>query len=453
MKTVAIIISFLAVIGVTGTWLALPDGVTTSQVDGQTPISEQAEEPLPVVTEQLRPLSSVARERWLAGTIVAARRTRLAFERSARLMSVAVDEGDHVEVGQVVAELDQRQLRHRVTELEAGLRQQQAILKELKAGPRKERIAAVRAELAAMKFDIDLQQATLKRTQDLHDRRATSTQTLDEVQLAMQAAVARRDAVSKQLDELLAGTRDEQVVAQEAVVAGMEAQLEQLRLDTNDSQLKSPYAGTVVRRLADEGDFLNSQQPVLELIESGHLEAQIGVPTQLICQVQTEEYVRLSAHGREFTGTVERVVPQVDAATRTQTVIIGIDNAVVSGLADGQLVRLCMEERQAVEGFRVPLTALASASRGLWSLYTVQPEAASDRPGEQRPGKDRAASGRRYGVLTSNAVEVLYTDTESAVVRGTVRAGDRIVSSGVHRVVPGQRVQWQADAAATAGRE
>ena len=39
------------------------------------------------------------------------------------------------------------------------------------------------------------------------------------------------------------------------------------------------------------------------------------------------------------------------------------------------------------------------------------------------------------------AVEILHQESDRALVQGTLQAGDRIVSNGVHRLVPGQRVR------------
>ena len=45
-----------------------------------------------------------------------------------------------------------------------------------------------------------------------------------------------------------------------------------------------------------------------------------------------------------------------------------------------------------------------------------------------------------HTTIAVRAVEVIHTDGETAVVRGAIYAGERIVTEGVHRIVPGQRV-------------
>ena len=383
---------------------------------------EKREATLPVNVMVLKPVSSITQQREFTGTVTASRRTQLAFERSARLMEVLFDEGQTVAKNEVVARLDQRQLKVRLAELESRLKQQKAVLAELEAGPRAETIAATEAELAALQADVELRKATLKRSENLYARRATSDQALDEVRLGYKAAVARAKSLQRQLDELNAGTRSETVDAQKALVAATEAQLDAVKIDITDSELKAPFAGTIVRRLRDEGDLLAPQQAVFEILESGSLEARVGVPTTMINALRNPEYFVLESKAGELTGRLRNVVPQIDPATRTQLAVLTIDNSEASGVADGQLVRLKLKETIASKGFRVPVTALSNASRGLWTVFVF----ASD-------------DGQR-GVTESRIVEVLQSDGEWAVVNGAVYANEQIVVDGIHRIVPGQPV-------------
>lgn len=419
MKTYTTGLFVITILGVTGSWFA-----SSNESDGGTAPSASNPSVLPVKTMQLKAVQSIVRTRQFTGNVVAARRSRLAFQRSARLEQVLFDDGQSVFAGQTMAILDQRQLMAQILEMKAQIQQQEAILAELNSGPRSEMIDATKAELAAMSANSDLKKATFRRTKDLYDRRATSEQTLEEVELTWIAADARREATKKKLDELNAGTRSEQIDAQEAVVAGLKARLAQLNIDLDDSELRAPFSGTVVRRFADEGDMLNAQQPVLELLETSKLEAHIGLPSSLIDSLNKKQCVNLTSGQRQVTGKIRNIVSQVNTQTITRTIVIDIDNAVESGLTDGALIRLQFDETQAVDGFRIPLTALAAGSRGLSAAYVV--ESPQDAPLETH--------------VSSRTVVVLHTDGDFAIVRGAIYEGESIIADGVHRVVPGQQV-------------
>ena len=431
MKATALILFLLTAVGLAGTWIASSNSKATGKVNDADNV-----EPLPVETLVLQPITSFTRQREFTGVITAARRSRLAFERAARLESAKVDEGDKVEKGQVLAVIDRRQLVKQIAALNARRDQQAAVLAELRAGPRKETIAAAKADVQAMAADVELRKATLVRTQKLFDSRATSAQQLDEARLAWKAAVSRQAAAQKKVDELEAGTRQEQIDAQTALVAEIDVQRDQLQIDLTDSELKAPFSGTITKRLADEGDFLNSQQPVFELLESGKLEARIGIPSSLVETIREKEYLIVATEDREYTGHLKAIVRQVNPQTRTQTVLVHFDTDQEINLADGQLVRMPVDVTQSIAGFRVPLTALATAARGLWSVYVVEENESADHAG-----------------VVARAVEVLHTNSDFAIVQGDLSADDRIVVSGLHRIVPGQTVTWRNDSSTTAERE
>lgn len=420
------------VIGGAVTWVA------TQEVESS--ISER--EALPVATQVLREVNFVERDRSLSGTVMAARKARLAFPRIARLKTVFVDEGDSVNSKENLALLDTRQLEDQIEQVTAELARQQAVLQELHKGPRDETIAAARADLAAMNADVSLRQATFRRVEKLYRKDAASEQSHDEARDALAASKARRDAGQARLDELTAGTRQEQKDAQAAVVKSLQHQLESLNVDLHDSTLKAPFAGTIVSRLVDEGEMLSPQQPVLELIETGQLEAHVGVPSSLLDsflayaddRMQESGYLTVRSGEHEVHATLRKVLPQIDPSTRTQTVILTIEDSDDHLVVDGQLIKLDFVESVSVVGafFEVPQSSLVSGASGLWAVYVVEP--LKDREGE--------------GIVTLRDVARHQKTGESVVVKalhGAFNGEVLIVSDGVHKVVPGQLVSFHRD--------
>lgn len=384
-----------------------------------------ADEALPVQAIKLRPVQSIERRREFAGTLKAARRANLAFERSARLMQVLVDEGERIESGQTLAVLDHRQLQAQIRQTDATINQQTAILTELLNGPRKELIAATKAEWQAATADVSLRKATLGRIQDLHQRNSSSAQQLDEARLAYESAAAKQESAHKRFQELEKGTRQEQINAQTASIDSLKAEKDRLEISLKDSTLTAPFSGTITKRFADEGNMLSPGQAILELVESDHMEAHVGVPTQFVGNLAKGESLLLSTDQIEVYGVLKQVVRQVDSRTRTQTVILSVNESENYNLADGQLVRLHLDESVNVKGFLVPTTALASGNRGLWKAYIAEPN--QDAP--------------TVYTVQDRAVEVIHSDGNQTVIRGTVYPGEQLITHGVHRVVPGQTVR------------
>ncbi|MEP3481354.1 MAG: efflux RND transporter periplasmic adaptor subunit [Fuerstiella sp.] len=419
MKTNTIIIAAIMVAIIAATYAAtVPEPAVERS---------QAQEAVPVSVVTLQPVSNIERQREFSGTLKAARRSHLGFERSARLMKVLVDEGQQVESGQSLAVLDSRKLKTQIRQTSALIDQQTAILSELKSGPRKELVAATKADWQAAQADVRLKKLTLDRINKLYERSSASAQQVDENRLAYEAAVAQQDALYKRFEQQDTGTRKEQIDAQAASIESLEAEKKRLEISLKDSTLVAPFSGTITKRLADEGNILNPGQPLLELVESQKLEAHVGLPTRFTSNLSVNETFQLSTEQIDINGTLKNVVAQVDPATRTQNVILKVHDATRYNLADGQLIRLKMNELIAVDGFRVPTTALSSGDRGLWKAYIAE----------------SSETDSSVCVVRDRAVEAVHTDGNWTVVRGTVYPGEHLIVNGVHRVVPGQLVKIQ----------
>lgn len=383
-----------------------------------------------VQTTMIEPVTSYQQRQTYTGIIKARRVSDMSFERSARLMEVAVDEGDNVEKGQLLARLDTRHLLTKQRELQGQRDQAAAVLEELAAGPRAEIIAAAKAQVKELQAQLELQNADLRRDAVLRKRNALSQERYDESKFGQQGALARLEAAQHRLDELLAGTRKEQIEAQRAVVARLDASLADVRLDLDDSILSSPFAGKISERYLDEGTVVDAGRPIVRLIEDGRLEAWIGLPATMADAVRSDRKQQILVGNQRVSATVRTLTPELDLATRTQSLVLDLRPHAAHNILPGQLARLEVADTVEVKGYWLPTSALTRGERGLWSAMAVQPD----------------ANGR--WLVQRRDVEVLYTDGERCLVRGTLTTGDRVVVAGTHRIVNGQKVSVD-DAATT----
>lgn len=115
-------------------------------------------------------------------------------------------------------------------------------------------------------------------------------------------------------------------------------------------------------------------------------------------------------------------MPALEADSRTVTAVLALPSA--ADLRAGQTAQLQFSETQATEGFWLPATALIPGDRGLWSVYVLG--AAGDEANTYR--------------VARREVEVLHTEGDRLLVRGTLQAGERAIASGTHRLVADQIV-------------
>lgn len=391
---------------------------------GRENVTESASEAtlLPVNTIVAQHVPSYSERRSYTGLISAARTSNLAFHRSAELIEVLVDDGDEVAIGQPLARLDSRRLLTQRDQLLAQRSEAAARLEELQNGPRAEVIAAARAEVNDLAAQAELAKRSHVRNQSLSANRAVTKQSFDNSELSLKAADAKHAAAQSRLAELVAGTRAEQIKAQAAAVERLDAMLADIAIEIEDSTLKSPFAGQIAERLVDEGAILSPSTPVLRIVEAGVAEARIGLPASVAVRLKVGMHQSVLVDGQRFSTSVHALSPEVDLATRTRLVILRFSAGTSHSVVPGQVARLEMNTTVEADGIWVPLDALSRGTRGLWTTFV-----ATNIDGQ-------AATVER------REVEIVHTDGDRALVRGTLFGGDRVIISGTHRIVPKQRI-------------
>jgi multidrug efflux pump subunit AcrA (membrane-fusion protein) len=161
----------------------------------------------------------------------------------------------------------------------------------------------------------------------------------------------------------------------------------------------------------------------LRLVQTAGLEARIGLPPEEASRVEIGERVTLDVGGRRFEARVSRLLPELDRRTRTRALVLRFTDAHAE-LVPGRVVKMEHESTIPRAGFWLPRESLARGDRGLWSVFVVVPG-----------GNDGSQCVERRDV------ELMYTENNRVLVRGTLLEGERVVARGTHRIVAGQRVQ------------
>ena len=371
-----------------------------------------------------KPASSFDEVRRFSGLIESRRTSTLSFERVGRLANVLVDEGDDVKADQVLAELATDKLQAERSKLIADKDVRQAELDELIAGPRREQIDAAKARLEQAEALLDQAIKNLRRREQLISKQLISAEAMETARSGADSAAASMRSLKQELLELENGTRIEQVVAKRAQIKAVEAAIEVVDADLDNSKIKAPFAGTVVARDLDEGTIVASGQNVLELAETTHLQARFGIPSGSGKAIAVGKKVDMEINNKVVSGKVKALVSRVAQATRTQTLLVAFDNS--KSLAyDGQVARLLLRESKQIAGFELPRSSLTRGTRGLWNCYVASGEDKSQR------------------IIERRIVEVVRTMDNKVIVKGDLADGEWVVASAPHRVTAQQKVRIQ----------
>lgn len=284
------------------------------------------------------------------GQIEAAEVTPIHAKLAGYVQSVAVDIGDRVKAGQVMAELripeieaELNQKRATVGKAEAERRQAEATVEVAQAGVEsaQARVAEIRAGVRRAEADVGRWQAEFARVQQLAQERALVGSLVDETQSKLGSAQASRDEAQAQVKSAEAAIVQAKALLDKARsdVQAAAAHVEVARFDAEEAEamagymkITAPYDGVVIRRKVDRGLLTTpgtAGEPLFLVARYDVATISVGVPEADAPFVDPGDAarVRLLALGdKTFEGKVTRTAWALDAATRTLLVEIDLPN-------------------------------------------------------------------------------------------------------------------------------
>ncbi|TAE55701.1 MAG: efflux RND transporter periplasmic adaptor subunit [Nostocales cyanobacterium] len=290
------------------------------------------------------------------------------------LAELNVEQGQKVEKGEILARMDNSDIKMRILQYEANLQQAQAQLAEIEAGSRSEDIAQARARLNqaqaqlaiikagnrsqeidqaraavdAAKAQLELTQSRLQRYQTLAKEGAVSQDSLDQYISENKRARANLEEAQRRLSLQKVGSRDEEIRRQEAVVAQerealrklengnrpeqidqlkaavavAKAQLKQQQILLDETIIRAPFAGIVTQKYAEIGAFVtpttsassstSATSSSIVALATG-LEVIAKVPETDIGRIRQGQSVEIVADAfpdQVFKGSVRLIAPQ-----------------------------------------------------------------------------------------------------------------------------------------------
>jgi multidrug efflux pump subunit AcrA (membrane-fusion protein) len=360
------------------------------------------------------------------GIVQAAREVAVGVNVGGQVQQVLVREGDFVEQGAAIMQLDQRRLLAGKESIQAQFMGAQAQLDELIAGPRKETIAVSRASIIALQEELRLAEMRLVRRRGLLESNSISQEELDVSHAQVLTLKARLLGAEAGLQELVNGTRPEILAAQRATLAAMQANLRSIEIDLTDSMVTAPFAGRIQSVLVHEGAVVPAGSGVVLLVETGALEARFGLSAKDL-QALDGDTLTVEVRGQTLPVLDKRLLPNLDPTHRTLPWILDLDiSNMAPAIHPGQVATLQWSRPLGQTGWRIPLSALTEGVRGMWTGFVVVE-------------KDGAFHVQPVDL------QVLHTLPDAAVVRGALKKGDHLLMQGVDRIVAGQRVQIVQD--------
>ena len=253
-----------------------------------------------------------------SGTVEAAE-ADLGFQMPGRIESITVSEGDPVDSSTVLATLDKTELLARREAATAAVAAARAALREVQTGFRSEEIAQGRAGLRAAEEQLTNAGRDQQRAERLFEGGAVSRQSLDHLTTAYQIAEAAKESAEERLQVLETGPRTERVAVQRALLAGAEAQVQQVEAGLDNAVVRSPFAGVVSVKHREPGEIVQPGLPVLSILNPDDRWVRIYVREDQVGRVSVGQEAVLSADSypeRTYRGRVIFIASEAEFTPR-----------------------------------------------------------------------------------------------------------------------------------------
>jgi RND family efflux transporter MFP subunit len=333
----------------------------------------------------------------VVGNLIGAATVEVVPRANGRLQVVDVKLGDSVHKGQVIARVEDSELREQVRQAEASYKVSEASIRQREA-------------------DLKLAKNNLDRSKNLYERQLLPQQTFDDVDARYQAAAAQLDLSKAQFEQA-------------------KARLDELKITLSNTQIVAPVDGFIGKRYLDPGAFASTNAPVASVVDIRTVRMVANLVERDMRRVPagTEANVEVDAYpGEVFKGRVSRVAPVFDPATRTAEIEIEVPN-VGYRLKPGMYSRVQLTVSTKADAITVPRNALVDLSGRSGVFVATAPEKAEGTRG-----------GGPGGPSVMNAkflpVEVGIRAGDSIEITKGLESGARVITTGASALKDGDRI-------------
>lgn len=311
-----------------------------------------------------------------------------------RLQQVNVRLGDRVARGQILARIEDSEIREQVKQAEASFNVAQATIRQREA-------------------DLKFAQTNFERSRSLFASQLLPQSTLDDADARQQAANAQLDLARAQFEQA-------------------KARLEELRINLTNTVISSAVDGFVAKRNLDSGAYVTPNSSFISVVDIRLVKLVVNVIESDLRRIApgATATVEVDAYpGETFAGRVARIAPVLDPATRTASMEVEIPNSNFR-LKPGMYARVSFIVEQHQQALVVPTNAVVDidGKRGVFI------------PSEENTARFQPV---RTGLEDRDRTEI----TEG------LQEGDQIIATGAAGLREGDRIALAGSGRGTEGAQ
>jgi HlyD family secretion protein len=317
-------------------------------------------DPVPVKTTSIQRIS-IQRSVDLSGSLVSPDQVRVSSEVAGVISSINADLGEEVQAGQILVQLDTRELQLAVERAESALRQTEAQLgvdgSKSSTIPPDEQIASVRTAVA----NRDDARVKLRQTQESVAKGLVARSDLDTNETRVKVAEANLQAAIENVRALKASLQDRR------------AAYELSKKKLADASIRAPAAGAISERLVQRGEFVRENTQIVTIVQLNPLKLQTAVQEKFASIIRRNLPVQFKVEpypNEVFQGRILNISPSINDQNRTFPVEVLVANP-TRKLKPGFFAKGTILTNKDENIMAVPQEALSTLA-GVSSVYIIE---------------------------------------------------------------------------------
>ena len=342
---------------------------------------------------------------------------------SAPVVKFYANRGSHVRKGQLIAQLENKDLTAAADQAKGAYEQAQATYAASTPEGVPQQLQQAQLDVSATKQAADAERAVYESRKKLYQQGAISRNLLNDAEVASTKAENDYQLALARLKGLQAGGQDQAMKLAQGQLATAKGQYEAALANLQYSEIRSPIDGVVTDRPLYEGQMAAAGQPLFTIMDLSSIVARAYIPPQQAAMLKVGDAASiLPGTGAEpISGKVSVVSPALDPNSTTVQVWVEAPNP-GDHIKPGLTVQVSMVAQNVKEALVVPSVAVLTADDGSTSVMVI--------------GADNHAhqTAVKTGIHSGNDVQIL----------SGLQAGQKVVTAGAYGLPDGVEIRVAA---------
>ncbi|HET8826932.1 MAG TPA: efflux RND transporter periplasmic adaptor subunit [Terriglobales bacterium] len=350
---------------------------------------------------------------------------------SAPVKKFYVNRGSHVRAGQLLAELENRDLAAAAQENRGAYDQAQATYATATAADIPQELQKAQLDAQAAKQTYDAAQKVYDSRKELFQQGALPRKELDQAGVDLTNARNQYEIAQKHLDSLNAVGYQQAQKSAKAQLESAQGKFQGAEAQLSYADIRSPISGVITDRPLYPGEMAAAGTPLLTVMDISQVVARAHIPQQSAALLKVGDKAEVTVPGMDnpFPGTVSVVSPALDAGSTTVEIWVTLKNP-HDRMKPGTSVQLSMVAKSVPDALVVPTASLLTTADGAVSVMVA--------------GND--------GHAHQTAVKTGIRQGDQIQIVDGLHAGDKVVGTGAYGLPDNSKITT-ASAQAPAEKE